>query len=345
MAEIEDYEKDGTGEPETTSRSSPVWGIPHANYEGPKFSLCHYFDYICGSRMGGLFAMMIGVQNLALEEAIRLAEDIIRTGIQTAKTPCKFPLAPRLTRRRNSKILCKALKSLPPTWKRSLETKEGMCRTVIFATHRLDRWMREQFTLRSYHEPKEISPNGSSDTRQIPLIDICKVTLSGDNFEPIKIDGLSGCFQAAKFDDADSALEAYEEVTIIHEDTLDLLVSIGRTPDIVRDDSMYERSRKRGFDLWMISDSVDGNIEQIALRAKEFCDDNREEIRMWAKTLVKRRRLKARDYRWKKFVGRRRSRQIWTKSDSDGDNDDGPSAVDTLRNPEPQSIMGIIDEN
>ena len=310
MAEIEVYEQNGPGRFEPSSRSCPIWGLPYSDYEGPDYSLCHYFDYICGSGIGGFFAMMLGVQNLRMEEAIRLAEDVIRTGIQTAKTPFKFPLAPRLTRRRNSKTLCKALESLPPNWERSSETKEGLCRTVIFATHRLDRWVREQFTLRSYHEPKEILRNGFSDTRQIPLVDICKVTLSGDHFEPIKIDGLSGCFQAAKFDDADSALEAYEEVASIHEDPLDLLVSIGRTPDIVRDDFLHELSRKRGFILWLLSDSMDGNIEQIAQRAREFCDRNREEIREWAKTLVVNRRQRARDYRWKRFVGRRNSIKV-----------------------------------
>ena len=163
------------------------------------------------------------------------------------------------------------------------------------------------------------------------------------NFEAVKINGLSGFFSGANFYDTDSALEAYTEVIRIHGDPLDLLVSVGRRPDIVRDDSLYELSRKRAFDLWMISDSRDGSIEIAAQRAKEFCDINREEIRTWAKTLVQRREQKARDYRWKRFVGQRRSIQIWPESDSDSDDNDGPSALEILRTlAEPQSIMEVI---
>lgn len=297
IIEIGDYEKNGRYA--SSSRTSPIWGTLNHSYDGPKYSLCHYFDYICGSGMGGLFAMMIGIQNLALEEAIRLAEDVVRTGVETAKTPRKLPFGRRLARKQNTRKLAKTLDSLLPTWNRSLETQEDLCRTVIFATHRLDRWVREPFSLRSYHEPEKVLQNQLTDTRQISLVDAAKATLSENNFEAVKINGFSGSFCGANFYDTDSALEAYNKVTRIHGDPLDLLVSIGRRPDIVRDDSLHELSRKRTFDLWMISDSRDGSIEITAQRAKEFCDGNREEIRTWAKTLVQRREQKARDYRGK----------------------------------------------
>lgn len=311
MVEIATYERHEVKPPALYSRSSPLYlagsegsGLPAV----PTYKPCHYFDYICGSDMGGLFAVMLGVQQVTVKEAIRLAESIVCKGIEPVKPPRKLAFGLRRARSRNSRNLSRALKSLPSDWERCLGSEEGSCRTVVFATHRASKEVQRPFALRSYDQRGTRVRNENSNTRVISLVDASRASLSGANFDAVKISNLPGTFSVAKFSHTDSALEAYHEVRSIHGNRVEFLLSIGRTPNILRDNYMRELSKEHGFDYWGIVDRSDpgaANIGEIRERAWNFCQGFREGLKSWAKKLVLSRRQRAMTAQWNVFANLR----------------------------------------
>ncbi|OCL02723.1 FabD/lysophospholipase-like protein [Glonium stellatum] len=234
-----------------SSECSPLFGSPDG-YDDEflrddptitdKYLPCHYFNYIGGTSMGGVIAVMIGRLRLSINEAIRNFENM---WISIFKEESEFHslLSRRRIRAGNSEGLRKALNGIVPKPHEDTDgiinaepfrSDSSLCKTLVLAVQ-IDRarGVRRPYLFRSYAFNKvkstAVNRNKSNETEDTPLKDVCLATSATPGFfDSVKIDNKK--FRDGSIWMTNPSMELYREVYSMHPDhasPIYCLVSIG----------------------------------------------------------------------------------------------------------------------
>lgn len=236
-----------------SSESSPLFGSPdgYDEQESSKDDLatitdnylpCHYFDYVGGTSMGGVVAVMLGRLRLPINKAIRNFEEMW-ISISSEGHEFHSLLPRRIIRAGYSKGLRNALDGIVP--KPHINTKgvrivepfhsdSSLCKTLVLSVQ-IDRarGVRRPYLFRSYafneDKPTAVNRNKSNKTQDTPLKDVCLATSAAPSFfESVKIDNKK--FRDGSIWMTNPSMELYREVYSMHPDQespIYCLVSIG----------------------------------------------------------------------------------------------------------------------
>lgn len=235
-----------------SSESSPLFGSPNG-YDEQEFSKddptitdnylpCHYFDYVGGTSMGGVVAVMLGRLRLPINKAIRNFEEMW-ISISSEGHEFHSLLPRRKIRARHSEGLRKALDGIVPKSHKNIEgitiaepfrSDSSLCKTLVLAVQ-IDRarGVRRPYLFRSYvfneDKPTAMNRNKSNKTQDTPLKDVCLATSAAPSFfESVKIDNTK--FRDGSIWMTNPSMELYREVCSMHpnqESPIYCLVSIG----------------------------------------------------------------------------------------------------------------------
>lgn len=261
-----------------------------------RFRPCHYFDYICGSGVGGTSAVMLGNMRFSVPEVIERSKALFDL------KPLTYPLLSVSTsrlvsfRRKNSLPLKRTLEEkltgrgpgtqFGATWHPSdsqhakLQSDVYVCRTICVTALQAKKGIQCPYILRSYevHEEhgQEENPihlrNAYKDTSNMSIVDACMASVPVPLYSrSVKITGV-GRFKDATMLHVNPAWEVYQEIGALNN---------GKHPVqcLVYIDSMDARSKENVADPDDYRSRVNDKLQYTLGEAFRHFDVLDEEVR------------------------------------------------------------------
>ncbi|OCK84953.1 FabD/lysophospholipase-like protein [Lepidopterella palustris CBS 459.81] len=237
----------------TSSSCSPLLGSPNADDDAESsqsniaistegYLPCHYFDYIGGTSMGGVSAVMLGRLRLSIDKTIEHYENIWAS-VANEVSQYRQHIPGRRLRSGYTEGLRKALNNIVPkahpasagkTIDETFRSDASLCRTLVLAVQ-IDRenGVRRPYLFRSYtfkdRSATAVNRNKTSETEGTPLHAVCRATSAAPNyFQSVIIDKKK--FRDGSIWMANPSMELYREVHSMHPDhpsPIYCLLSIG----------------------------------------------------------------------------------------------------------------------
>ncbi|KAH8894702.1 FabD/lysophospholipase-like protein [Thozetella sp. PMI_491] len=291
---------------------------------------CHYFDYIAGTSLGGLIAIMLGMLGMSVADCVAEFQRQNNAIPLTNNLPSaiEFPLLrqPSTWLTEKTSGFCDAFakfaatattrsapRRTPESTASEFAKNSYQCQTLAWCTE-VETHERRPYAFCSYEER-------DANERLASISEVSKaITTPSSSFKPFKLG--SGQFVDGSKQIRDPTLETIKEITALldvsGEPAIELLLSLGTDEYITwfhkrlwthntRPDVSSEKGRSlRDYHRFEVPDIKLGQRKKYFLReieeaTEKWLKGQSEQVKQQAKMLVQHRRFRAETTRWEMF--------------------------------------------